>query len=151
MHFKWREPYKGRIRTDLGRNTKLERVGRDEVPRNLVKELVTQSCLTLYDPMDCSPPGFSVQEYWSGSPSPGYLLDSGIELDLLHCKQILYCLSHQASPGNPIVIYIMIIVFDTMIIASFNNYIIIPFDMMIIQQPLQCMFTGSLDTALLLR
>ena len=25
-----------------------------------VKVLVTQSCLTLYDPMDCSPPGSSV-------------------------------------------------------------------------------------------
>ena len=24
--------------------------------------LVTQLCLTLYDPMDCSPPGFSVRE-----------------------------------------------------------------------------------------
>ena len=33
-----------------------------------------QSCLTLRDPMDCSPPGSSVhgifQEYWSGSPFP---------------------------------------------------------------------------------
>ena len=25
-----------------------------------VKMLVTQWCLTLFDPMDCSPPGFSV-------------------------------------------------------------------------------------------
>ena len=36
---------------------------------------VTQSCLTLSDPMDCSPPGssihgFSRQEYWSGVPLP---------------------------------------------------------------------------------
>jgi len=36
---------------------------------------VTQSCLTLLDPMDCSPPGppsmgFSRQEYWSGVPLP---------------------------------------------------------------------------------
>ena len=34
-----------------------------------------QSCPTLCDPMDCSPPGSSVQgilqaEYWSGLPSP---------------------------------------------------------------------------------
>ena len=34
-----------------------------------------QSCLTLCDPMDCSPPGFSVHadsldEYWSGLPFP---------------------------------------------------------------------------------
>ena len=27
---------------------------------------VTQSCLTLCDPMDCSLPGFSRQKYWSG-------------------------------------------------------------------------------------
>ena len=34
---------------------------------------VAQSCLTLSDPMDCSPPtsmGFSRQEHWSGAPSP---------------------------------------------------------------------------------
>ena len=35
-----------------------------------------QSCLTLSDPLDCSPPGsslsigFSRQEYWSGMPCP---------------------------------------------------------------------------------
>ena len=32
-----------------------------------------ESCLTLHDPMDCSPPGsmgFSRQEYWSGVPLP---------------------------------------------------------------------------------
>ena len=43
-----------------------------------------QSCLTLCNPMDCSPPGslaFSRQEYWSGlpCPSPGNLLDPGIK------------------------------------------------------------------------
>ena len=45
-----------------------------------------KSCPTLCDPIDCSPPGFSVykssrQEYWSGLPfpSPGDLLDPGIE------------------------------------------------------------------------
>ena len=38
--------------------------------------LVTQSCLTLCDPIDCSPArllcpcGFSRQEYWSGLPRP---------------------------------------------------------------------------------
>ena len=47
---------------------------------------VAQSCLTLWDPVDCSPPGSSVhgilqQEYWSGLPfpSPGDLPDPGIE------------------------------------------------------------------------
>ena len=48
--------------------------------------LVTQSYLTLCDPMNCSPSGYSVQgfsrqEYWSGLPfpSPGDLPDPGIE------------------------------------------------------------------------
>ena len=45
-----------------------------------------QSCAVLWDPMDCSPPGFSVpefsrQEYWSGLPfpSPGDLSHPRIE------------------------------------------------------------------------
>ena len=48
---------------------------------------VVQSCPTLCDLVDCSPPGsspsmeFSRQEYWSGLPfpSPGDLPDPGIE------------------------------------------------------------------------
>ena len=50
-----------------------------------VKLLVTQSCLTLCDSMDYTPPGslsmeFSRQEYWSvlPFPSPGDLPDEGI-------------------------------------------------------------------------
>ena len=46
-----------------------------------------QLCLTLCDPVDCSPPaplsmGFPRQEYWSGLPfpTPGDLPDQGIEL-----------------------------------------------------------------------
>ena len=56
---------------------------------NLPRELlvsVAQLCLTLCDPVDCSPPGssvhgFSRQECWSGLPfpSPGGLPDPGIE------------------------------------------------------------------------
>ena len=43
--------------------------------------------------------GFSRQEYWSGLPCPlsGDLLDVGSNLGLLHCRLILYCLSHQGS------------------------------------------------------
>ena len=48
--------------------------------------LVTQFCLTLCDPMDCSHQiplsmEFSRQEYWSGLPflSPGDLPDPGIK------------------------------------------------------------------------
>ena len=48
--------------------------------------LVTQSCPTLCDPMDCGPPGSSFHgilqaRYWSGSPfpSPEDLSDPGVE------------------------------------------------------------------------
>ena len=70
--------------------------------------LVPQSCLTLCDPMDCSPPGPSV--HWD---SPGkntgvgcHALLQGIfptlgsNPDLKHCTQILYRLSHQGSPST---------------------------------------------------
>ena len=47
------------------------------------------SCLTLHNPMDCSPPGspsmgFSRQEYWSGLPFPplGDLPNPGIKLNI---------------------------------------------------------------------
>ena len=44
--------------------------------------------------------GFPRQEYWSGLPFPslGIFLTQGLSLGLLHCRQILYCLSHQGSP-----------------------------------------------------
>jgi len=108
--------------------------------------LVTQSCLTLWDPMNCSPPGSSLHgilqaKYWSGLPfpSPEDLPNPGIEsrspsfqvdslpseptrkpknirvgclfllqgifltlesnLDLLHCRQILYQLRYQGNPS----------------------------------------------------
>ena len=42
--------------------------------------------------------GFSRQEYWSRLLfSSGDLPELGINLDLLHCRQILYHLSHQGS------------------------------------------------------
>ena len=47
---------------------------------------VTQLCLTLCDPMDCSPPGSSVHGIFQARilerfafPSPGDLLDLGVE------------------------------------------------------------------------
>ena len=47
---------------------------------------------------------FSRQEYWSGLPfpSPGHLPKPGIELVLLYCRQIVYCLSNQGSPTETI-------------------------------------------------
>ena len=42
---------------------------------------------------------FSRQKYWSGLPfpSPGDLPTQGLNPSLLHCRQILYHLSHQGS------------------------------------------------------
>ena len=61
--------------------------------------LVAQSCLTLSDPMDCSRPGSSIKNTEVGC----YILLQGIfptqgwNPGVLHCGQILYCLSHQGS------------------------------------------------------
>ena len=43
--------------------------------------------------------GFSRQEYWSGLPFllQGIFPTQGLNLGLLHCRQILYYLSHQGS------------------------------------------------------
>ena len=69
------------------------------------KLLVFQSCLTLCDPVDVAHQaplsmGFSRQEYWSGFPCllQGIFLTQGSNPGLLHCRQIIYCLSHQGSP-----------------------------------------------------
>ena len=73
-----------------------------------MNELVAQSCMALCDSVDCSLPGssfmeFSRQEYWSGWPflSSGDLPNQGSYLGLLHCRWILYHLSHQGSPKEP--------------------------------------------------
>ena len=65
--------------------------------------LVTQSCLTLCNPMDCNGPGSSVHETLqarfteenSHSHLQGIFPTQGSNLDLPHCRQILYQLSHQ--------------------------------------------------------
>ena len=46
--------------------------------------------------------GLPRQEYWRGLPfpSPVYLHDPTIEPSLLHCREILYHLSHQESPNH---------------------------------------------------
>ena len=58
---------------------------------------IAQLCSTFCDPMDFGPPGSSVHgisqhKYWSGLPlpTPGDLPDWGLNLCLLHCRQILY-------------------------------------------------------------
>ena len=68
--------------------------------------LVTQLCATLWDPMDCGPPGSSVHGH---SPSKntgagchallqGIFPTQGSNPGLPHCRWILYRLSHQGSP-----------------------------------------------------
>ena len=71
-----------------------------------MKVKVAQSCPTLWDPMDCSLPGSSVQGVlqarvlacWQLFPSPGDLPNLVSNPGLPHCRQILYHLSHQGSP-----------------------------------------------------
>ena len=65
---------------------------------------VTQSCLTLCDPIDCRLPVFSVHGIFQARilnglpfPSPADLLTQELNLGLLHCRQMLYCLSHKES------------------------------------------------------
>ena len=68
--------------------------------------LVTQSCLTLCDLMGCSPPGSSVHGYSPGKNIgvgchallQGIFPTQGSNPGLLHCKWILYRLSHQGRP-----------------------------------------------------
>ena len=68
--------------------------------------LVTQSCLTLCDPRDCSPPGSSVHGHPPGKHTgvgchallQGIFPTQRLNPSLLHCRWILYHLSHQGSP-----------------------------------------------------
>jgi len=69
--------------------------------------LVTQSCQTLYDRMDCSSPGSSVDGTIQGRileifPSSEDLPIQGRHPGLLNCRQILYHLSHQGMWVNKV-------------------------------------------------
>ena len=77
-----------------------------ELPMCLCLLLLSQSCPTLCDPMDCSPPGFSVLGA-SSARNTGigcYALlqrifpAQGSNPGLPHCRQILCWLNHQGSP-----------------------------------------------------
>ena len=71
-----------------------------------VKLLVAQSCPTLCDWWTISLPGSSVHgilqatilEWVAYFLLQGIFLTQGSNLGLSHCRQILYCLSHQGSP-----------------------------------------------------
>ena len=66
---------------------------------------MAQSCLTLCDPMDCSPPGSCVHGDSSSKNTgvgchallQGIFPTQGSNPGLLHCKQIVNYLSHQGS------------------------------------------------------
>ena len=62
--------------------------------------LVAQSCPTLCDPLDCSPPGYSVHGIFQERilELVAIFLLQGIFLGLVHCTQMFYPLSHQGSP-----------------------------------------------------
>ena len=75
-----------------------------------VKVSVAQSCPTLCDPMDCSPPGSSVHGTlqarileWVAIPfSRGIFPTQGSSQSLPHHRQILYLLSLQGTPTSVI-------------------------------------------------
>ena len=68
--------------------------------------LVAQTCPTLWDPMDCSPPGSFAHGDSPGKNTgigchalfQGIFPTQGSNTGLLHCRQILYHLSHEGSP-----------------------------------------------------
>ena len=69
---------------------------------------VIQSCLTLCNHMDCSPPGSSDPWDFPGKSTgvgchfllQGIFPTQGSYPNLLHFRQTLYCLSHQGSKNN---------------------------------------------------
>ena len=73
---------------------------------NCVLCSVPQSCPTLCDPMDCSPPGSSVHGDSPGKNTgvgchaflQGNFPTQGSNPGLPHCRQNLYCLRHQGCP-----------------------------------------------------
>ena len=70
----------------------------------IVCALVAQSCLTLCDPMNCSPPASSVHGILQAGMGchflQGIFPSQGSNPHLLHCRWILYRLNHQGSPGR---------------------------------------------------
>ena len=76
------------------------------VPGKLkVKAIVSQSCLTLWDAMECSLPGSSVHGIFPGKDTAvgchfllqGIFLTQGSNPGFLHCRQILYQVSCHGS------------------------------------------------------
>ena len=78
-------------------------------------------CQLMHSTVTCQVPqsmGFSRQKYWSGLPCPplGIFLTQGSNpwlLCLLHCRQILYPLSHLKSPSVNIYVHSFLLWFLT--------------------------------------
>ena len=81
-----------------------------KIPKHLNIWRYAQSCLTLCDPMDCSPSGSIVHGIlqarmlvWVGPALlQGIFLTQGLNSGLLHHMQVLYHLSHQGIPERQI-------------------------------------------------
>ena len=72
----------------------------------MIAHLITKSCPTLCNPVDCSLPGSSVHgilqarilEWETHFLLQGIFMTQELNRGLLHCRQILYRLSHQGIP-----------------------------------------------------
>ena len=69
--------------------------------------LVSKLCPSLPNSIDVSPPGSSVPGIlqakileWGNFLLQGIFQTQGLSLGLLHCRRVLYPLSHQGSPLN---------------------------------------------------
>ena len=91
----------------LGRQKESESVSRLVLPNSATPcTVVCQAPLSM---------GFSRQEYWRGLPFPYFLLQGifltqGSNLDLMQCRQILYCLSRKTVFFSPIILQVTSIV-----------------------------------------
>ena len=94
---------KGSSMTETGQLTKLKILAFGHF---IVLCLVAQSCPTLCDPTDWSPPSSSVHGDSPGKNTrvgchaflQGIFLTQGLDPGLLHCRWILYHLSPEGSP-----------------------------------------------------
>ena len=99
-----------------------------EIDAAVPRMLVTQSCLTLRNPMDCIPPGFSVCGIsqarileWLPFPSPEDFPDPGIEpwSPTFQVDSLL-----PEPPGRPINVYLLKNKADTYNTYSYVSYIL---------------------------
>ena len=77
------------------------------------KQLVSRSCPTLCDPMDCILLGSSIHgilqarvlQWVAISYSRGIFPTQGLTPSLPYCRQILCCLSHQEAPSDKVLVF----------------------------------------------